>query len=243
MSPADRTPPPSKRSLRRYGRLTGIAVPAALVATAISAFAAAPAQATEAPAPAASTANSYPWPPGPDGYPDPYFDPGPGLGIGPGLGLGPLIGDGPLVGDGPFLGPGPFRGPGPGPGPFRGPGPGPGPGRLAGCDIDSTSSTTVPNREFSVAVVRGRTYVGQRDPAQVSGVYQWQNLSGNAGYPGTGVCGASLSVLDMTQLSVKIVTFRGQVLENRCVITSTPPSLMCGGVWTPLLGQQPPPTL
>lgn len=236
MSPADRTPPPSKRSLRRYGRLTGIAVPAALVATAISAFAAAPAQAAEAPAPAASKAGSYPWPPDPDGYPDPYLDPGPGLGLGPLIGNGPLLGDGHLIGDGPLLGPGPFRGPGPGP------------GRLAGCDIDSTSATNTTDLEYSVAVVRGRTYVGQSDPAQVSGVYTWQNLSGNAGYPGTGVCGASLSVTGTAQLSVKIVTFRGEILESRCTIVPPPvptpaptPFLMCSA-WTPLLAQQVPPT-
>ncbi|MFF3949313.1 hypothetical protein ACFYYN_31470 [Streptomyces sp. NPDC001902] len=261
MRPADRTPPPSRRSLRRFGRLVGTVVPAALIATAISAASLTTAQAadTNDAASPGSPASSFPWPdpyddyPYPDGDLDPGPGPGPGLGIGPGLGLGPLLGSGSLLDTDPLLGPG--RGPlldttGNGPvldpaGPLLGPGRGPflapypGPGRLSGCDIDSTGVANTTNRDFSVAVIRGRTFVGQRDTVPVGGTYTWQDLSALPGYPGTGVCGASVSTSSVSELSVKVITFRGDVAESRCTITGALP--VCSA-WSPLPGTfQPPP--
>ncbi|MDX3357866.1 hypothetical protein PV703_32165, partial [Streptomyces sp. ME01-24h] len=86
---------------------------------------------------------------------------------------------------------------------------------------------------------RGRTFVGQRDTTPVGGTYTWQDLSGLPGYPGTGVCGASVSTSSTSELSVQVVTFRGDMAENRCTTTGALP--VCGA-WYPLQGplQQPP---
>ncbi|MDX3236990.1 hypothetical protein PV392_15155 [Streptomyces sp. ME03-5709C] len=278
MRPADRTPPPHVRPLRRIGRLARTVVPATLIATAISAASLTTAQAadtgdTASSAPGASTPgpwpdpyDDYPYPePYPYPYPDPYPYPGGDPGTGPGLGLGPLLDSGPLLGSGPLLdsrplldGHGPLLGPdispiadsGAGPaldpaapllGPGRGPfvAPFPGPGRLSGCDIDSAGVANATNRDYSVAVVRGRTFVGQRDSGPVGGTYTWQDLSGLPGYPVTGVCGASASASSTAEVSVKVVTYRGDVAESRCATTGALP--VCGA-WTALQGplQQPP---
>ncbi|MFD8074511.1 hypothetical protein ACFV3E_17930 [Streptomyces sp. NPDC059718] len=235
MRPADRTPPPSRRSLRRFGRLVGTVVPAALIATAISAVSLTTAQAadTNDAATPGAPASSFPWPDPYDDYPYPDGDPDPGPGPGPGPGLGPLLG--PLLGSGSLLDTEPLLGPGRGPFPA----PRPGPGRLSGCDIDSTSVDNTTDRDFSVAVIRGRTFVGQRDTVPVGGTYTWRDLSWLPGYPGTGVCGASVSTSSESELSVKVITFRGDVAESRCTITDDLP--VCTA-WSPLLGTfQPPP--
>ncbi|WUD72940.1 hypothetical protein OG937_15160 [Streptomyces sp. NBC_00510] len=245
MRPADRTPPPSRRSLRRFGRLVGTVVPAALIATAISAASLTTAQAadTDDAATPGAPASSFPWPDPYDDYPYPDgdLDPGPDPGLGLLLGVGSLLGlgRGPLLdttGNGPDFDPaGPLLGPGRGP--FLAPYPGP--GRLSGCDIDSTGVDNTTDRDFSVAVIRGRTFVGQRDTVPVGGTYTWQDLSWLPGYPGTGVCGASVTTSSVSELSVKVITFRGDVAESRCTITGALP--VCSA-WSPLLGTfQPPP--
>ncbi|WP_431965206.1 hypothetical protein [Actinacidiphila sp. bgisy160] len=241
MSPADRTPPPSRWSLRRYGRLAGAVVPAALIAATISAASLTTAQAadTDDAATPAASAPGFPWPDpyGDHRYPYPDEDPGPG----PGPGRDPLLGPGrgPLLDDGLLLD---LAGPliGPGRGPFVA-APYPGPGRLSGCDIDSIGvANATDDRDFSVAVVRGRTFVGQRDTAWVGGAYTWQDLTRLPGYPVTGVCGASVSASSPTDLSVKVITFRGDVAESRCTTAGTLP--VCTS-WNPLQGplQAPPP--